>query len=304
LTIRPNTGRSVEGLGCVEQTLLIPLAARALARRLFPRRGFADPAAEAIAARLAYDLTSFEADREMLQGLIERSVVLDQLLRDFLNRHPDAQVLSLGSGLSTQFERLDNGQLHWVDVDLPKVAELRRTLFPPHPRRRLVTASVAEAGWASRLDCSRGPTFVVAEGLLMYLERAQVFQLARDLADVRSGGPAEFAYDYYCDQMIGQAWLNPSLRRLGAEFKWGLAGPEELPLGEPRWGVINTYPVMERLGWPYDLLWSGFRLFTGVRPYGIAHLRLLDDASEAGGTGPEGSSVPPATGRQTSERRS
>jgi O-methyltransferase involved in polyketide biosynthesis len=281
LTIRPNSGRSVEGLGCVEQTLLIPLAARALARRLFPRRGFADPAAEAIAARLAYDLTSFEADREMLRGLIERSMVLDQLLRDFLNRHPDAQVLSLGSGLSTQFERLDNGQLHWVDVDLPKVAELRRTLFPPHPRRRLVTASVAEAGWASRLDCSRGPTFVVAEGLLMYLERAQVFQLARDLADVRSGGPAEFAYDYYCDQMIGQAWLNPSLRRLGAEFKWGLAGPEELPLGEPRWGVINTYPVMERLGWPYDLLWSGFRLFTGARPYGIAHLRLLDDAPGA-----------------------
>ena len=48
--------------------------------------------------------------------------------------------------------------------------------------------------------------------------------------------------------MIGQAWLNPSLRRLGAEFKWGLACPEELSLGEPRWRVIDTYPVMERLG--------------------------------------------------------
>jgi hypothetical protein len=55
-----------------------------------------------------------------------------------------------------------------------------------------------------------------------------------------------------------------------------LACPEELSLGEPRWRVIDTYPVMERLGWPYDLLWSWFRLSTGVRPYGIAHLRLLD----------------------------
>ena len=80
-----------------------------------------------------------------------------------------------------------------------------------------------------------GLTFVVAEGLLMYLERAQVVQLARDLAKVHWGGPAEFAYDYYCAQMVGQAWLNPSLRRLGAEFKWGMAGPEELSLGEPRW---------------------------------------------------------------------
>jgi O-methyltransferase involved in polyketide biosynthesis len=279
LTVLLNTGRAVADLGCVEQTLLIPLAARALARRFFPNQGFADPAAEAIAARLACDLTSFEADRDMLWGLIERSLILDQLLRDFLNHHPDAHVLSLGSGLSTQFERLDNGQLHWVDVDLPEVAELRRTLFPPHPRRRLVPASVIEAGWTSRLGDLRGPTFVVAEGLLMYLEPAQVLDLARDLADVQRAAPAEFAYDYYCAQMVGQAWLNTSLRRLGAEFKWGLACPEELSLGEPRWDVIGTYPVMERLGWPYDILWSSFRFITGVRPYGIAHLRLLDDAS-------------------------
>ncbi|WP_457090373.1 class I SAM-dependent methyltransferase [Microvirga sp. P5_D2] len=279
MTIRPKTGRSIAGLDCVEQTLLIPLAARALARRLFPDQGFADPAAEAIAARLTCDLTPFEADRDMLWGLIERSLILDQLLRDFLNHHPDAQVLSLGSGLSTQFERLDNGRLHWVDVDLPEVMELRRILFPPHARRQLVSASVTEAGWTSRLSDLRGPTFVVAEGLLMYLEPAQVLELARDLADVQRGAPAEFAYDYYCAQMVGKAWLNASLRRLGAEFKWGLAGPEELSLGEPRWGVIGTYPVMERLGWPYDILWSSFHFITGVRPYGIAHLRLLDDAS-------------------------
>jgi O-methyltransferase involved in polyketide biosynthesis len=279
LTVLLNTGRAIADLGSIEQTLLIPLAARALARRLFPNQGFADPAAEAIAARLACDLTSFEADRDMLRGLIERSLILDQLLRAFLNHHPEAQVLSLGSGLSTQFERLDNGQLHWVDVDLPEVAELRRALFPPHPRRRLVPASVIEAGWTSRLSDLRGPTFVVAEGLLMYLEPAQVLQVALDLADVQRGAPVEFAYDYYCAQMVGQAWLNASLRRLGAEFRWGLACPEELSLGEPRWCVIDTYPVMERLGWPYDILWSSFYFITGVRPYGIAHLRLLDDAS-------------------------
>jgi O-methyltransferase involved in polyketide biosynthesis len=304
VTVNPNTGRPFAGLGCVEQTLLIPLAARALARRLLPNRGFADPAAEAIVARLAYDLSPFEADREMLRGLIERSLVLDQLLRDFLNCHPDAQVLSLGSGLSTQFERLDNGRLRWMDIDLPEVVELRRTLFPPHPRRHLLSASVTAAGWTSRLGDLRGPTFVVAEGLLMYLERAQVLQLARDLAEVQRGGPAEFAYDYYCAQMVGHAWLSASLRQLGAEFKWGLACPEELSLGEPRWDVIGTYPVMERLGWPYDILWSWFRLFTGVRPYGIAHLRLLDDASGACGRGLEGSPVATETGRRQPDRRS
>ena len=60
-------------------------------------------------------------------------------------------------------------------------------LAPPHPRKRLVSASVTEAGWTSRLGHLRGPTFVVAEGLLMYLERAQVVQLARDLAEGANG---------------------------------------------------------------------------------------------------------------------
>jgi O-methyltransferase involved in polyketide biosynthesis len=273
-----NTGGPIAGLDCVEQTLFIPLAARALARRLFPGQGFADPTAEAIAAGIDYDLTRFEADQHMLWGLVQRSLVLDDLLRRFLSRNPGALVLSLGSGLSTQFERVDNGRLHWIDVDLPEVADLRRNLVPPHRRKRLVVASVTETGWTAKLGDLRGPTFVVAEGLLMYLERAQVHRLAHELATALRGGPAEFAYDYYCAQMVGQAWLSPSLRWLGAEFRWGMAGREELSLGEPRWRVIDTYPVMERLGWPYNVLWSSFRFLTGVRLYGIAHLRLAPAA--------------------------
>jgi hypothetical protein len=66
-----------------------------------------------------------------------------------------------------------------------------------------------------------------------------------------------------------------------------MAGPEELSLGEPRWRVVDTYPVMERLGWPYDVLWPSFRFLTGVRPYGIAHLQLLDGGGEHDGLTPE-----------------
>ena len=93
-----------------------------------------------------------------------------------------------------------------------------------------------------------------------------------------AGQTAFFTGDYYCAQMVGQAWLSPSLRWLGAEFKWGMASREELSLGEPRWRVIDTHPVMERLGWPYNVLWPSFRFLMGVRLYGIAHLRLAPAA--------------------------
>ena len=90
--------------------------------------------------------------------------------------------------------------------------------------------------------------------------------------------------------MVGQAWLNLSLRRLGAEFRWGLACPEELSLGEPRWRVIDTHPVMERLGWPYDLhlvvvslvhgrstLWHRAFAALGRHPTGMRVERLKKD---------------------------
>ena len=188
-------------------------------------------------------------------------------------------MLSLGSGLSTQFERVDNGRLRWTDVDLPEVASLRRALFRPHPRRRLVGAAVAEPGWTAKLGQLRGPVFVIAEGLLMYLEPAEVRRMAHDLAEALEDGPAEFAYDYYCAQLVGQAWLNLSLRRIGVEFKWGAATGADLLLGLSSWDLIETHAVMERRGWPYDVLWPSFRFLTGIRPYGIAHLRKSSGAA-------------------------
>jgi O-methyltransferase involved in polyketide biosynthesis len=38
-------------------------------------------------------------------------------------------MVELGTGLNTRFERLDNGRVHWFDLDLPDVMALRRVFF-------------------------------------------------------------------------------------------------------------------------------------------------------------------------------
>ena len=50
----------------------------------------------------------------------------DEYAREFLNLHPDGLVVDIGCGLDTRFNRLDNGRLHWLGVDLPEVIALRR----------------------------------------------------------------------------------------------------------------------------------------------------------------------------------
>ncbi len=53
-----------------------------------------------------------------LVGVI-RTAVFDVWVRDFLAEHPGGTVVELGTGLNTRFERVDNGTVHWIDLDLP-----------------------------------------------------------------------------------------------------------------------------------------------------------------------------------------
>jgi O-methyltransferase involved in polyketide biosynthesis len=48
--------------------------------------------------------------------------------------------VELGTGLNTRFERVDNGTVHWIDLDLPDTIALRRRYFADTERRQMVGA--------------------------------------------------------------------------------------------------------------------------------------------------------------------
>ncbi len=56
-------------------------------------------------------------------------------------------MVEIGTGLNTRFERTDNGQVRWIDLDLPDTIELRRKFFADSDRRNMLAASALEEGW-------------------------------------------------------------------------------------------------------------------------------------------------------------
>jgi O-methyltransferase involved in polyketide biosynthesis len=68
----------------------------------------------------------------------------DRCALAFLGEHPAGVVVDIGCGLDTRFERLDNGQLEWVGLDLPDVIALRKQLLPEMPRTRLIACSALD----------------------------------------------------------------------------------------------------------------------------------------------------------------
>jgi O-methyltransferase involved in polyketide biosynthesis len=59
-----------------------------------------------------------------------RARQFDTYARDFLTRNPGGLVVDLGCGLDTRCDRLDDGQMTRLGIDLPEVIELRQKFSP------------------------------------------------------------------------------------------------------------------------------------------------------------------------------
>ncbi len=119
-------------LGAVQETLFIPLAARALeTQRKHPV--LRDPRAVEMVRSIDYDAAKYGRGAGGFVTVL-RTAIIDFWVRAFLAAHPAATVVELGTGLNTRFERVDNGQVHWFDLDLPDTIDLRRTFaYLPEP---------------------------------------------------------------------------------------------------------------------------------------------------------------------------
>ena len=210
-------------LGAVQQTLFIPLAARARAAQR-RRPVLRDPKAVEIAA-------SVEIDAKYGRGAggsvtVLRTVILDAWVRTFLARNPAGTVVEIGAGLNSRFERVDNGLVHWFDLDLPDTIELRRTFFADSGRRRMIAASVLDEEWLPIVAHSPGPYFFVTDGVLAYLTEEQVTTLLTRIARHFPGG--FIALDTFPQRTLDQQHALAARRGIPARFAWACDDPRSL----------------------------------------------------------------------------
>jgi O-methyltransferase involved in polyketide biosynthesis len=209
-------------LGDVQQTLFIPLLARAEYTKSGGRL-LHDPKAVEIVTALGPDKAQFGGSGSMFT--VVRTAIFDHWVLQFLRAHPDGTVVELGSGLSSRFERLDNGTVHWFDVDLPDTVEVRRRFFADSERRRTIAASVLDTSWVDAVGDGAPPYFLVSEGMLVYLSPDEAHRVLRQIVDRFPG--AELAIDTYPAAMMRRQHRLAANRRI-ARWQWACDDPREL----------------------------------------------------------------------------
>jgi methyltransferase (TIGR00027 family) len=211
---------------------------------------FRDPYAARLAGERGQRIAAAMRHRAVSSGIAVRTAALDEMILQTLALRGARCVLNLGAGLDTRPYWLDlPADLRWVEADLPGILDYKeRMLADERPRCRLerLRADLADPDARRRvLDEAAGgqPTLVVSEGVLVYLDAADVTALARDLAERDS-------FRWWLTDLVGPLFLVWAERIAGRKLlAAGMAmrfAPDE---GPDFFRPLGWQPAEVRHGW-------------------------------------------------------
>lgn len=217
---------------------------------------FYDAKAVELVDRIDYDFTSAEGDSTMSNGVIARTIVFDELVRDFIDKNPDCTVVNIACGLDTRFYRMDNGRITWYNLDLPETIAVRDQIYQESGRVSTVGISVLDPAWAEQIKV-RGKMLFIIEGLCMYLtpeENAKMLGIIRDNFD-----NATVFLECLAKKWVNQENIEESIQKTGAKFVFGAdcfadlgdvaKGYRKVKDDNITRGMTTIFPILKPFGW-------------------------------------------------------
>ena len=267
-------------LGEVQRTLLIPLYGRAKEyEKEHPL--IKDKYAHDIVRQIEFD---FEAEFHQLPVQMSinsaiRAFHMDSAISSFISKYPDATIINIGAGLDTTFHRIDNGTIYWYDLDLPDTIALRRKLIPESNRNLFIGKSAFDTSWFHDIKQRRSKIFLLAAGVLVYLEESQIKQLFLELLREFPGG--EIMFDIYSKMFL---WLRNHLfvsrtrkSNVVANWRWGVNSAKAIARWSDKIEIIDEFPYYSRLDlkkyWDEKSL-SFIKVVNVFNSIKMVHLRL------------------------------
>lgn len=209
-----------------KETLLIPLYSKALEAKKERPILIDNKAVEIVSQGINYDFAKLRIPAKTQVLLSLRAKQLDNYVRAFLKEYPNGTVVHLACGLDSRLERVDNGTVHWYDLDFPEVIDLRKKFYKESERVQFIPSSVTDLDWLDIPQNSGGKFLFVAEGLFMYLKKSEVKTLFSALQKKFPG--AQIAIDVFSTLTVKMIDQHPSIEQTKADLYWGIDHSSEL----------------------------------------------------------------------------
>ena len=250
---------------------------------------FRDPFARGLAGSRGEEIVkAMPRGRSMAWPMIVRTAVMDELIVRAVERDGVHTVVNLAAGLDTRPYRLTLPRaLRWIEADFPDLlAYTEQQLAGEKPRCQLERVAIdltdgerRRAFFQDAVSGGGGGTLVLAEGLLVYLEPAEVGRLADDL---HAAGFAWWLIDLGSPgllKMLSKNW-GKKLEEGNAPFRFAPAEGTQF-FARHRWGEAEYRSMWEEslrlkrtmpLAWLWNLIGKfypkkkrdEFRRFSGI----------------------------------------
>lgn len=128
-----------------------------------------DEIAVELVEKLDYDFSIADKDNAMNYGVIARTIVLDRMVEQYLEKNANTIVINIACGLDTRCYRMKGKYLHWYNIDLPETMKIRRQFLPETGPIYQIAKSAMDDSYIDDIDYHGKNILVIIEGLTMYL---------------------------------------------------------------------------------------------------------------------------------------
>jgi len=225
-------------LSGVPETMLQTVYARA--KESMGRGAIHDKKAEEIIKKLDYDFSLADKDAAMHNGVIARTIVLDRLTKEWLDKNTGGTVVNIACGLDTRCYRMQ-GYSHWYNLDLPQTIAVREKLLPESGTISQIAMSAMD-DWGGSIAENGTAALVIIEGLTMYLSEADV---KRIFAVISERFEKATVLVEIMNPAVAKQFKEKSIEGSHAKFTWGIKSGKALAELLPNFSFVAEHSLTE-----------------------------------------------------------
>ena len=211
-------------LNGVENTLYIPLAARIYVSEKFPKF-FYDEKALSLKQYIPTNSIANNTTEYFYMASVCRQQTIDKKIVKFLEENNQSNVVFLGAGLETAYNRINNIKSSFYQVDLPDVINIRKRVLGNADNERLISGNMFTFEWIRELDTSLS-TMIVVSGVYQYFDKSKIIEMIKKMKLLIPKG--ELVFD--ATNSKGLKLANKYVKKAGntdAQMYFSIDSPEE-----------------------------------------------------------------------------
>ncbi len=162
----------------------------------------------------------------------------DSIADEFIKKNPHCTVVNLGCGFDTRYWRIDRRGCRYLELDLPEVVGIKRELLGDKLEYEIIGCSVLDPAWIRTVtEAGNRNVLLMAEGLFMYLDKADVVNLFRLFSE--SFRRSQIALEVVTEKYTSGIWKKIVTAKIKQQL--GLEAGSSYNFGIKNAAEIETY---------------------------------------------------------------